>query len=899
MQSAWPFAFACLLLLAATCSRPVWAGPREADLFVAADGSDDWSGTIAAPNNGRSDGPFATLGRAQAAARELRRQQPDRPVTVAIRGGQYTLDAPIIFTPEDSGTEAAPTTYCAYGDERPTFTGGSVITGWRRAEGDLWQAEVPAVKAGEWYFHQLWVGGTRAVRARHPNQGYLRIADTLKPLTDRTAARGDASYKVGFKYTPGDIPHCENLDDLQVVNYHSWTASLHWVKQLDEAEHAVHFTNQSAWPIGYWEAKERYHLENYFEALDAPGEWYLNRTTGVLSYWPREGEDMTRVEVVAPRLQHLVLFDSDPAAGKAIDYVTLRGLRFTHSEWLHEKEKMADGQAAVHLSAAIVATGARNCLIEDCEIAHIGEYAVILAGGCKHNTIRTCHIHDLGGGGVRLGETVLPAEPELQAEYNTVDNCFIHDGGHVFPAGIGVWIGRSSYNTVSHNEICDFFYSGCSVGWSWGYAPSSAHHNIFEYNHIHNLGKGVLSDMGGIYSLGRSPGTVERYNLIHDVESYSYGGWGLYTDEGSSDIVLENNICYNCKTGGFHQHYGRMNIVRNNIFAFSKTGVIQRSRQEPHISFLFKRNIILTHHGEPLGGNWGDGNYRLDRNIYFDIADTELSFDGYDADEWREMGRDRHSRIVDPGFVDARNYDFRLRDRAAAIRLGFDPIDTSAIGLYGDPKWVALPRSIAREPSPLPDVAPRQPFRDDFEDMQVGEKASLGSCNEEGAATIRVTDEVARSGRHSLKFTDAPGLTHDWQPHLSANPVFTRGTATMSFDILLREGAVFWHEWRDTKSPYRVGPSMRITAAGDVVIGGQTLTTVPRDEWVHVEMSAPLGSQAGEWTLRVRVGEGKTQTFEGLKIGTDGWRQIRWIVFVSLATEATVFYMDNISLDAG
>ena len=120
----------------------------------------------------------------------------------------------------------------------------------------------------------------------------------------------------------------------------------------------------------------------------------------------------------------------------------------------------------------------------------------------------------------------------------------------------------------------------------------------------------------------------------------------------------------------------------------------------------------------------------------------------------------------------------------------------------------------------------------------------------------------------------------------------------MSFDILLKEGAVFWHEWRDTKSPYRVGPSMRITATGDVVVGGQTLTTVPRDEWVHVEISAPLGEQAGEWTLRVRVGDGRIETFEGLKIGTEGWRQIRWIVFVSLATEATVFYMDNISLDA-
>jgi parallel beta-helix repeat protein len=237
------------------------------------------------------------------------------------------------------------------------------------------------------------------------------------------------------------------------------------------------------------------------------------------------------------------------------------------------------------------------------------------------------------------------------------------------------------------------------VGWSWGYDPSSANHNVIEHNHIHNLGKYLLSDMGGIYTLGIAPGTTLRYNRIHDVYSFTYGGWGIYPDEGSSELLIENNVVYDTKTGGFHQHYGKENRVRNNIFAFSREGQVIRSREEDHISFFFERNIVYFDNGRLLGSTWKNGNFRLDYNCYWDASGAPVKFLGKTFEDWQATGQDPHSIIADPLFEDPAARDFRLKPESPAIaQLGFEPIDISGAGLYGDPEWVNAPRQITRAP---------------------------------------------------------------------------------------------------------------------------------------------------------------------------------------------------------
>jgi hypothetical protein len=295
-------------------------------------------------------------------------------------------------------------------------------------------------------------------------------------------------------------------------------------------------------------------------------------------------------------------------------------------------------------------------------------------------------LRDLGAGGVRFGSMAMKRD----TGGNAMEDCILRDGGKVFPCAVGVWIGHSGDNTVRHNSISHFPYTGISVGWRWGYDGSEAKRNRIEANHIHHIGNGLLSDMGGIYTLGPSEGTVLRGNRIHDIVSYDYGGWGLYNDEGSTGILLENNLVYRTTTGGYHQHYGKENIIRNNIFAFARDHQLQFTRPEDHLSFRFTGNIVLWDKGRLWsGGGQGNGKFEIDRNLYWTADPGGVNSFGRPLAKWREAGHDLNSLVADPGFVDPANGDFRFKDLAVAAKIGFTPFDFAAAGVRGDAVWKA------------------------------------------------------------------------------------------------------------------------------------------------------------------------------------------------------------------
>ena len=191
--------------------------------------------------------------------------------------------------------------------------------------------------------------------------------------------------------------------------------------------------------------------------------------------------------------------------------------------------------------------------------------------------------------------------------------------------------------------------------------------------------------MGGIYTLGKQPGTTIRNNLWHDIAATRYGGWGIYFDEGSSGILAENNVVYRTTHGGFHQHYGETNVVRNNVFAFARDHQIQRTRPEPHQSFSFVTNIVYFDSGVVLTGDWSDdAHYQMDWNVYFDARPDakpdQLGLGPCTWEKWLERGHDRHSLVADPLFVAPQRNDFQLQPNSPAFKLGFRPIDLSHVG---------------------------------------------------------------------------------------------------------------------------------------------------------------------------------------------------------------------------
>lgn len=809
-------------------------------------------------------------------------------VVISCAAGTYELPETLRL-----GSDDAHVRFVGAKDGSTVFSGGCTLPPFTAGVDGIWRTRVPKGLV----FEQLWVNGRRAQIAKSPNAFYHYIREAGPAPEKKRRFKTDASALDCLRGLTR-----EELDQVAIRVWWSWNDELCRVKSVDLAQGAVELTVDVRYDFFYWPRYcTRFTIENCRGALDAPGEWFLNRSTGELAYLPRPGEDVSTARAVAPRLGRLAVLDG-------ANDVAFENISFEHQGWVQDGAYFAY-QSANRIGAAVEVRNAARIAFRNCAVRHTAEYALWLDAGTRDSAVSHSLFSDLGAGGVRIGsrERWDERKPDenMTAGLVVEDNVIV-DGGHVFPAGTGIFVTYTKDTTITHNEICDLYYSGICSGWCWGYRPHPNRNVEISWNHIHHLGKGVLSDMGFIYLLGDHRGSVVAGNHGHDIFSYGYtgsGGTGLYPDEGTRGVLWTSNLVYRTKTSCLSQHYGRENRFVNNIFAFPmKEGASAagRWRVEPHLSIAVSNNVFVWKSGRmAFDGPLTAADLSFDRNVWWSPDGlSETAFSNGSFANWQKLGLDAHSVCADPQFVDLAHDDFRLKPTSPAIALGFRPWDYGEAGVRrSDAKWRAFAESLTPAGYAVPPVPPKNPgvsrYQDDFESTPDGKVPTGFRCSGNDAAHgfVRVTSSVARQGRKALEYRDFKGLKTAYWPHFSQTVMLT--TETFVFRVAFRadKDANWQCEWREnTDGTYKVGPRFGIQS-GKVfpAVGGH----VP-DEWETLEVvfhSSP--NAASTWDFALIDAKGVRHEKKGLPCVHAACRTPNWIGFLSWGNADSVTYFDD------
>ncbi len=517
------------------------------DYYVATDGLDTNPGTLVAP--------FATLTRAQSAARNLRATaDKQQSVTVYVRGGIYQLAEPLTLTNEDAGTAAAPVVYRAYADETPVLTGGVPITGFTQHTGAILKCDVTSQYPSGERFKQLYYDGQRQTLAQYPNidpadpitSGWAFVDPKPVPKEVLTAV----SAKRAFCFSSQDNRSWARPTDGEVFIYptHEWWNNIVPIESVDSSRQLITLRKNCSYEIT---PGDRYFVRGLFEELDAPGEWYLDTGAHVLYFWPPRRVKDAAITVWAPKLKSLIQFEADAA------FITVQG--FTLECCSHTALLMKD---------------ARHCTVAGCTIRNTTGYAgaAIAIRSGNRNQIVGCDIHDVGSNGIQLSggdqKTLTPGN-------NVAENNHITRTGLDYRQGVGIALqgvgNRVSRNTIHHLPRFAIQFGG--------------NRNTIERNHLHHVCLDTM-DTGAIYGMSlnwfSAHGTVIRHNFIHDVIGRSgkdgtwrspYYAWGIYLDWSAMGCTVSGNIVARCSRSGIHLHDGRDNLIENNIIIECGTGL--------------------------------------------------------------------------------------------------------------------------------------------------------------------------------------------------------------------------------------------------------------------------------------------------------------------------------------
>ncbi len=670
-----------------------------------ANGSDAHLG-IHFENDRTMNGPVRTIDQALKIVAEMRRSEYLQPVTIALMDEEYVFTKTLeIKHPVGDFYRgyavASDITFAPFGRKRTLFSGGKRVSGW--AEDTFMGVKclsvyLEDVKEKGWMFSDFYVNGRPAAKTRTPESGFFYPDQTENDVP------GTHTPSRWFIAAEGDIPEGARNIENAIINFcHYWVDEHSRIAAYDPVTRKVTFDGRTRMTISAkrdTSASMPYYIENLAEAFKNPGEWYLDPPTGMLYYIPKEGETAENIVAYAPVVDRLI-----NVKGSLENELSLHGIHFKNIAFAYTRgefavnstrkledgtvvpEKIiADGQCCSQLHGVLNFEAADNCTVENCNFFAFGSHAVCFEKGCFDCAVEKTHMRSGAGGGVAIKGGDVDQPIFTRSHHNRVTDCVMENLGLRYFSASGVLITHGHSNIIAHNEIHDLYYSGVCVGWRWGYADTPTRDNLVMKNHIYDLGKGVLSDMGGVYTLGAQFGTRVEGNLIHDVLSRNYGGWGLYTDEGSAFMTFRDNICYNCSSNCYHQHYGYMNTIRNNVFAFAGGEAVRITRREAQKELLLENNIIVTKDGKPVYGNITACDFASDRNLIYAEGGSRAVMIDYEgkklslADVRSDLGLDLSSVEANPLFKNAKAYDFSLRKNSPAFKLGFEEIDMSDVG---------------------------------------------------------------------------------------------------------------------------------------------------------------------------------------------------------------------------
>lgn len=705
-----------LAIVASPCCVNAVKGASEV-LYVATNGSDSWSGRLAGPNRGKTDGPFRTLEHAREEARKLKASEPAKGVTVTVRGGVYALDQTFALEAQDSGSVDYPTVYQAYPGEKVYLRGGRTlspdafkpITDDRvldrlvpSARGQVLEVNLRALGVNSLQSFpkvfqvvppvpELFFNDRRMTLARWPNNGWATIAKIVSPGS--VPRSGDKGAEGGvFEYS-GDAPARWSLESgVWLYGYwcFDWYAEAVQVKSIDTANRQITLAAPTVYSIRQGNpSPRRYYALNLLEELDQPGEYYIDSASGRLYFWPPA--PMAGSSIVLSNL------DAPVVSVKNAVGIKLRGFTVEAS-----------------LGEGIRVEGGSNVRIQACEVRNTRLLGIRVEGGRLHK-VEACDVHDTGTGGISMTggnrRTLTPAGHEA------VNNHIRRFSQHKLTYSNALTLGGVG-NRAAHNLIHDAPHQAIAI---------NGNDHVFEYNEVHDVC--MATDDCGAYYKGRNPscrGNIIRYNFWHNIGSpMGHGNAAIYFDDGDGGDTVFGNVFYRCgdpgkgNFGTVFSHGGHDILAENNIFIECKRALGSspwddkrwKDAIEGGQDCFFPRKLLeevditkppYTTRYPALVGFMDPqpGQPRVSsaaRNVF-------VMCDQVRSGNWQVPPEDNWITDRDPGFADAANGNFRLKaDSEVFSRLpGFQPIPFEKMGLVKDALRPSVPKRDWPQGAPKP-----------------------------------------------------------------------------------------------------------------------------------------------------------------------------------------------------